>query len=72
MTGTHIVMIIVVIMAFTTLQAWIKRRHEKPPARDEEAEELLHKIDVLEERIQVLERIITERNFDLKQKIDSL
>ena len=71
MTRTHIVWIIVVVMAFSTLQAWIKRRHEKPQ-RNEEAEDMLQKIDLLEERIQVLERIITEHNIDLKQQIDNL
>jgi hypothetical protein len=35
-------------------------------------EETLLKIDRLEERIEVLERIITESRFDLKEQIDSL
>ena len=37
-----------------------------------ELEETLTKIDVLEERIKVLERIITENRFDLEKEIDSL
>lgn len=71
MTGTHIVWIIVVVMAFTTLQSWIKRRHQKPEP-NQDAEDMLQKIDLLEERIRVLERIVTEHNIDLKQQIDNL
>ena len=33
---------------------------------------MMAKIDALEERIRVLERIVTEHNIDLKQQIDSL
>ena len=71
MTATHIVLIIVVVMAFSTLQSWIKRKDRKPRP-DPEAENVLQKIDVLEERIRVLERIVTEHNIDLRQQIDSL
>jgi hypothetical protein len=42
------------------------------PESNEELEETLAKIEILEERIQVLERIITENRFDLKKEIDSL
>lgn len=39
---------------------------------DEASEETLLKIDRLEERIAVLERIVTENRVDLKQQIDGL
>jgi hypothetical protein len=42
------------------------------PEANEELEDTLAKIELLEERIQVLERIITENRFDLKNEIDSL
>jgi len=42
------------------------------PEVNEELEDTLAKIELLEERIQVLERIITENRFDLKKEIDSL
>ena len=73
MTGTHIVLIVVVVMAFSALQSWIKHR-DKRASKDtgDEAQEMLDKIDVLEERIKVLERIVTEHNIDLKQQIDNL
>jgi hypothetical protein len=50
---------------------YLKRRKEEPEA-NEELVETLTKIELLEERIQVLERIITENKFDLKEEIDSL
>lgn len=32
----------------------------------------IRKIDELEQRVQVLERIVTSKNYDLKRKIDDL
>lgn len=75
MTGTHIVLIVMVVMGFTALQTWIKHRNkiiEASSAANGDADDMLAKIDVLEERIRVLERIVTERNIDLKQQIDDL
>jgi hypothetical protein len=48
------------------------RQSKREPETNQELEETLAKIDLLEERIRVLERIITENRFDLKQEIDSL
>jgi hypothetical protein len=46
-------------------------RHKKPEV-DTELEDAQAKIDVLEERIRVLERIVTENRFDLKEEINKL
>ncbi|MGB5352315.1 MAG: hypothetical protein WBM54_06685 [Woeseia sp.] len=54
------------------LDSWIKHRRAKPDALDAEIAEALEKIERLEERIKVLERIVTEHHVDLKQQIDSL
>ena len=35
-------------------------------------DERLNKVEDLEQRIQVLEKIVTDKNYDLKDKIDSL
>lgn len=40
--------------------------------RDESIDETLAQIDALEERIRVLERIVTENKIDLRQEIDRL
>lgn len=52
--------------------SWAKRRDKKPTEADEELAEALTKIDQLEDRIQVLERIVTEHPPDLKGKIEAL
>jgi hypothetical protein len=53
------------------IQTYLKQRYQTPES-DTELEETLAKIDLLEERIQVLERIVTEHRFDLKKEIDQL
>lgn len=71
MSGTTfaflVVMVVMCTYAFTT---YVKEKGNKE--KDAELDETLQKIDRLEERIRVLERIITENKFDLKQEIDSL
>lgn len=71
MTGTHIVVIVIVVMGFSALQSWIKHRKQTVEEHGD-VSDMLDKIDILEERIRVLERIVTERNVDLKQQIDDL
>ncbi len=66
-----VLLIVGMVMCANVAQAYIKRRKMKPEV-NEELEDTLAKIELLEERIQVLERIITENRFDLKKEIDSL
>jgi len=66
-----VLLIIAMVMCANIIQTYLKQR-KKEPEVNEELEETLAKIDLLEERIQVLERIITENRFDLKKEIDSL
>jgi len=66
-----VLLIIAMVMCANIIQTYLKQR-KKEPEVSEELEETLAKIDLLEERIQVLERIITENRFDLKKEIDSL
>lgn len=66
-----VLLIIAIVMASQVAKAYIKQRNKKPGV-DQELNETLAKIDVLEERIQVLERIITESKYDLKKEIDDL
>ena len=73
MTGTHIVLIVMVVMGFVTMQSWLRHRNKAIESGGQAAaEDMMARIDVLEERIRVLERIVTERNIDLKQQIDEL
>jgi Na+-transporting methylmalonyl-CoA/oxaloacetate decarboxylase gamma subunit len=73
MNGTFIfvLLIITIVMISQVAKAYIKQRNKQPEV-NRELEETLAKIDVLEERIQVLERIITESKYDLKKEIDNL
>jgi hypothetical protein len=66
-----VLLLVGIVMCANIVQTYIKRRKEEPEANEELAETLT-KIELLEERIQVLERIITENKFDLKEEIDSL
>lgn len=70
-TLSFVVCIVAIVMMANVVKAYLKHRYKKPEG-DTELEETLAKIDVLEERIQVLERIITEHRFDLKKEIDQL
>lgn len=54
------------------IDTWIKNRSSKTEPLDEELVEALAKIDLLEDRIQVLERIVTEHPAGLKEKIEAL
>ena len=73
MNNTFVFVIIIVAMAMcaNVIQTWLKQK-KRTPENNQELEDTLGKIDQLEERIQVLERIITENRFDLRKEIDSL
>jgi len=73
MNSTFVFVIIIVAMAMcaNVIQTWLKQK-KRTPENNQELEDTLGKIDRLEERIQVLERIITENRFDLRKEIDSL
>lgn len=73
MNGTlvFVLLITAIVLGSGLIKAWIQQR-SKTPEPNGEAEEMLAKIDLLEERIQVLERIVTEHNIDLRQQIDNL
>ena len=63
--------LVAIVMAASIVKSMIKHKH-RTPEKNEELEKTMAQIEVLEERIQVLERIITENRFDLKKEIDSL
>ncbi len=66
------VVIIVIVVSLSELaKTYLKQRARKTEP-NEELNETLLKIDELEERIKVLERIVTEDRYDLKKEIDQL
>ena len=66
-----VIAIIAIVMGASVARSYLQHKSTKPEI-DAEMEETLAKIDVLEERIRVLERIVTENRFDLKKEIDNL
>ena len=70
-TLVFVLLIVAMCLCANVVQTLLKRRKEEPES-NQELEDTLTKIELLEERIQVLERIITENRFDLKSEIDSL
>jgi len=66
-----VLLLVAIVMCANIIQTWMKQRKPAPES-NAELEETLAKIEVLEDRIRVLERIVTENRFDLKKEIDSL
>jgi membrane protein implicated in regulation of membrane protease activity len=66
-----VLILVSIVMCANIIETWLKQR-KKTPEGDEELSETLAKIDQMEDRIKVLERIVTENRFDLKKEIDSL
>jgi len=67
----YVVCIVAVVFAADSYQKYLKMKHEKIK-RDPELEESLAKIAKLEERIRVLERIVTQSKRDIGREIDEL
>ena len=70
-TMFYVVCIVVVVFAADSYQKYLKMKNDKKK-HDPELEQSLRKIEMLEERIQVLERIVTENKHDLGREIDNL
>ena len=72
MNAFHMVVWIVAIVSIAgVLDKYLKAKAAKRKAVDIN-EETKQQIEVLEERIRVLERIVTEKRFDLRKQIDDL
>ncbi len=73
MNGTFvfIICIVAIVMGADIVQKIIKARTAKQDASPE-LEEALAQVEKLEERIRVLERIVTENKYDLRHEINKL
>ena len=68
-----VVCIVAIVFTADTVQRYLKLKDKKKISDpDPELEETLAHIERLEERIRVLERIVTENKFDLGREIDNL
>lgn len=68
----EMVVIIVAIYYIYKIITDLSKHKSEHKAAITELDARLNKIEDLEERIQVLEKIVTDKNYDLKDKIDSL
>ena len=72
-----IVLIVTVVMIAETVRSVAKAKavaqaEAQKGANDEEVAQLMKRIDTLEDRIRVLERIVTEDKHDLRREISNL
>ena len=68
----YVVCIVAIVFTADTIQKYLKVKNEAKREQDPELEETLAHIERLEERIKVLERIVTENKYDLSREIDDL
>jgi len=66
-----VVCIVAIACTASTVQHYMKLRAGKQD-NSSELQETLLQLEQIEKRMQVLERIVTERNFDLKHEINKL
>ncbi|MBT8091639.1 MAG: hypothetical protein KJN77_01295 [Gammaproteobacteria bacterium] len=68
----YVVCIVAIVFTARTIQIYLKVKSAKNTTPDPQLEETLAQIETLEERIRVLERIVTESKHDLGKEIDRL
>ena len=68
----YVVCIVAIVFTADTIQKYMKMKNDKNAKSDPELEETLAQMERLEERIRVLERIVTESKHDLGREIDTL
>ena len=68
----YVVCIVAIVFTADTIKKYMKMKNEEKKQQDPELEETLAHIERLEERVKVLERIVTENKYDLGKEIDSL
>lgn len=68
----YVVCIVAIVFTADTIQKYLKLKNQEKKEQDPELEETLAQIERLEERIQVLERIVTENKHDLSREISKL
>jgi hypothetical protein len=66
-----VIVVILLSFIYKLLNAWL---HRKPPvdAAEPGKESMIRRLEQLEERVRVLERIVTDERFDLKQQFKDL
>ena len=70
-TFVFVVTIVAIVCIADTIQKVYKARAAKQES-DVDSDEAMARLDQIEERIRVLERIVTEDKYDLRREINSL
>lgn len=69
----EMVAVIVVIGCLTgVINNWLKIRHQNASVQNEDLDEAFERIENLEERIRVLEKVVTDDRYELKRELDAL
>ena len=71
-TFAMVVSIVAIVFTAQIISQYLKMKTAEKTPQDPELEETLLHIERLEERIKVLERIVTENKYDLNKEIDNL
>ena len=71
-SGLTFAFLVVISYFLFRLAAMYLEQRKTPEPEEDEVTATLERLEQLEERIRVLERIITEDKYDLKKEIDSL
>jgi hypothetical protein len=66
-----VIAIIVLSFVYKLVDGWMRNR-SRESAEDPTRSALLKRLDEVEERVRVLERIVTDERFDLKQQFKDL
>lgn len=73
MSVFEMVAVIVVIGCVTgVINNWLKIRQKSAVIQNDHLDEALDRIEDLEERIRVLEKVVTDDRYELKRQLDAL
>lgn len=67
-----IIWIVALAFVFSLVSTWLKQRGVAAQRGDEANRDLAERLARAEDRIRVLERIVTDERYDLKKEIDDL
>ncbi|MDH3399738.1 MAG: hypothetical protein OEM03_02090 [Chromatiales bacterium] len=71
-TFEMVVLIVLIGVMAGVVNNYIKSRHDAGGAVSGELAERLAKLELLEDRVKTLEKIVTDRDFELKEKFRNL
>jgi glycyl-tRNA synthetase beta subunit len=67
-----VVAIVALSFVYKLIDSWLRNKQARRPADDAVAQDLMRRLAEVEERVRVLERIVTDDRYDLKQQFKDL